>query len=265
MNGSIKVDSNEKGGTTFKFTIWTRASLHTLRSDTNVEMAGLEGKKVLVVSNNLTVCNSLKSQLRQWKLSSTLATSGKQALEILKQNPAFDLVLTETFMTEMGGLQLAQTIKQLYPDLPVILINKSGDESFKQHAELFTAVIKIKLLRRHHILSKPVFSSLRLKSNNILPEEQNYKQKLSTAFSKEYPLNILVAEDDKLNQKFALKILNKLGYEPHIANNGQEVLELVSQRNYDVILMDVQMPVMNGLEATKMIEFALRNNLILLL
>ena len=66
-----------------------------------------------------------------------------------------------------------------------------------------------------------------------------------------------MAEDDKLNQKFALKILNKLGYEAQIANNGQEVLELVSQKNYDLLLMDVQMPVMNGLEATKMIRLCL--------
>ena len=73
-----------------------------------------------------------------------------------------------------------------------------------------------------------------------------------------FPL-ILVAEDDKLNQKFALKILNKLGYEPQVANNGQEVLEMVSQKKYDVILMDVQMPVMNGLEATKMIRVCLDN------
>ncbi len=106
-------------------------------------------------------------------------------------------------------------------------------------------------------MSIQVFRGLRQKSNLSLPEEQNYKQKLSVAFSQEYPLTILVAEDDKLNQKFASKILNKLGYEPDMANNGQEVLELVSQKNYDVILMDVQMPVMNGLEATKMIRLCL--------
>ncbi len=254
MEGSIKVESSEKEGTTFKFTIWTTVSQQALRAHSHVELAGLEGKRILVADDNEAVRNSLKSQLTQWEFAAVLAGSGKQALEILNNNPPFDLVITDLEMPEMDGIQLTQKIKQSYAALPVILLNKTGDESFRQYPALFDSVINKPV--RHHILSKQVFSGLRHKGSES-KDDQNYKQNLSADFSGKYPLSILIAEDDKLNQKFALKILHKLGYEAHIANNGQEVLEMVSQRNYDIVLMDVQMPVMNGLEATKMIRLCL--------
>lgn len=255
MGGSMKVESREKEGTTFKFTIWTTASQQSLRSHAHRELAGLEGKKVLVADDNATVRNFLKIQLTQWRLTPVVAESGKQALEMLTQNPAFDLVITDLKMPVMDGIELAQMIKRDHPGLPVILLNNTGDESFRKYSALFSSVLNKPI--RHYILSNQVFSSLRHKGLEIKQEDQKNKQHLSGEFSKQHPLTILVAEDDKLNQKFALKILNKLGYEPHIANNGQEVLELVSQRNYDIVLMDVQMPVMNGLEATRMIRLCL--------
>ena len=254
MEGSIKVESQENEGTAFRFTILTRTSVQVM-NNSQAEPAGTEGKKILIADDNASVRSALQRQLIQWKMKPVLAESGKAALEILSQNDAFDLVITDFQMPGMNGIELAKMIKQRYENLPVILLNKSGDESFRQFPDLFSSVLNKPV--RHHILSKQIFGSLRKKGGESLQEEQNYKQKLSVAFSQQYPLSILIAEDDKLNQKFAMKILGKLGYEPHIANNGQEVLELVSQRNYDVLLMDVQMPVMNGLEATKMIRICL--------
>lgn len=257
MNGSIKATFSENEGSTYTFTIWTRTSQQAMRARTNVEMAGLEGKRILIVDDNVTLANSIKSQLELWKLAAAPTASATQAMEILTQNPGFDLVITDLKMPQTDGIQLTRSVKQLYPEMPVILLINTGDESYREHTELFSSVINKPV--KQHILSKQVFNGLRKSGNDLPYTEQKDKQKLSADFSKEYPLNILVAEDDKINQKFALKILSKLGYEAQIANNGQEVLELVSLKNYDIVLMDVQMPVMNGLEATKMIRLCLSN------
>jgi CheY-like chemotaxis protein len=90
-------------------------------------------------------------------------------------------------------------------------------------------------------------------------KEQNGSFLLPDKFSEKYPLNILIAEDNPINQQFAVKILNRLGFKPEVANNGKEVLEIVSHKKYDLILMDVEMTEMDGLEATRMIRLCLES------
>ncbi|MBC8052776.1 MAG: response regulator [Sphingobacteriaceae bacterium] len=251
MGGSISVDSREHDGSTFTFTVWLRTSLQQVRSK-SIEMVGMEKKKVLIVEDNTTLCNLLKKQLEQWKLSAVALTSGKEALALLAKNQEYDLVITDMQMPEMNGVELTQAIKSLYPELPVILLNKFDDEAYKKYLSLFSSVIKKPI--RQHILNEQIMVALR---NRNKSQEQNNKQKLSIDFAKDNPLRILIAEDDAMNQKMVIKVLNKLGYEPKMTSNGNEVLEEVSLNDYDVILMDVQMPEMDGLEATKMIRLCL--------
>jgi len=94
-------------------------------------------------------------------------------------------------------------------------------------------------------------------NSNLTTQEKLEKENISKEFFKRYPFNILIAEDDAINQQLALKLLSKLGYTADIASNGKEALEMVSEKNYDVILMDVLMPEMDGFEATKMIRLCL--------
>lgn len=255
MGGSIMAESREGEGATFRFTIFTTPALVPTRNNTLSEMAGLEGKRILVTARRATVRNMLSNQLKQWKLTPFTAASGKEALEILAQNAPFDLLLSDIKMGDTNAVELAGTVKNLYPSLPVILLNKIGDESFKQHADLFRSVLNKPV--RQHVLCNQIRGGLSQNRNPSLSEEQNYKEKVSKQFSVKYPLSILIAEDNLINQEFILRFLSKLGYTAQIANNGQEVLEVVSQKRYDLILMDVQMPKMNGLEATRMIRLCL--------
>lgn len=251
MGGSIQVESKEHDGSTFKFTIWLRTSLQQVRSK-SIEMTGMANKKVLIVDDNSTVASLLKNQVEEWKLSATAVTSGKKALALFAKDSDYDLVITDMHMPEMNGVELSQAIKSISSDTPIILLNKFEDESYKKHLGLFSSVIKKPI--RQHILNEQILVALRNKNK---AGEQNSKQKLSVDFAKENPLKILIAEDDLMNQKMVIKVLNKLGYEPTMTSNGNEVLEEVSLNNYDIILMDVQMPEMDGLEATKMIRLCL--------
>lgn len=253
MGGIIEAKSEPGKGSTFNFTIPVVPSLKATRDHAQQSnMVHLEGKHVLIIDDNTTSRNILAKQLQAWKMLPVCADSGKQALEILSKDNGFSLLLTDMQMPEMDGLQLAKAARQQYPAIPIILMNHGGHEGYQQQPDLFSSVLTKPLrqfLLRDHILG--------VVSPADTNKQQNAGPALSEDFSAQYPLRILIAEDNLINQKIAMKVLNKLGYHPALANNGKEVMEMVANQNYDIILMDVQMPEMNGLEATKMIRICL--------
>lgn len=251
MGGHIIVENNEAGGTTFRFTIQSIISQQPTRTYVHHNMGALEGKRILVIDDNLTNRNILKKQLEHWKIVPVLAASGKDALQILDQASDYDLVLSDMQMPEMDGKDLATRIKQKYPNLPIVLLSSVGDERLKEHDKLFSAV-----------LTKPVKQDVLLKHILILLKKQTVEaayeaesvKKLSIDFSGKYPLKIMIAEDNPINQILAERVLNKLGYEPEKVMNGQEAIQALNAHHFDVILMDIQMPIMDGFDATKQIR-----------
>jgi len=155
----------------------------------------------------------------------------------------------------INGIQLAARMKAEYPELPFILLNALNDNRYKEQQELTGEItVLCKPLKQHNLFDH-ILSIFRDKKTGQM-QDMSVK-KLSTDFAKQYPLNILVAEDNPVNQKWATKILGKLGYTVDIADNGHVALDMVSKTVYDLILMDVQMPEMDGLEATRMIRVCL--------
>jgi signal transduction histidine kinase/ligand-binding sensor domain-containing protein/DNA-binding response OmpR family regulator len=251
MHGTISVESVYGEGSAFHFNIRARIShpepeKNMLRDD-NLEIAG---KSVLVADDNHTSLTILESYLKEWKMIPVLTSSASEALDLLAGNQNISLVITDMQMPEADGVMLAQAIKKAHSALPVILLSSVADDARNKFPGLFS-----------WCLAKPVKKSglhtaLRAVLTGQHPAEKEQPEAviLHNSFSAEFPLRILVAEDNPVNQKFITYVLEKLGYSIVIAENGTDVLNKFSQSFYEVILMDVQMPEMDGFEATKMIR-----------
>ena len=251
MGGQISVESTEGQGSSFSFTVKCLAGTQSSRIYANRNLVGCEGKQILIIDDNKTNLTILKTQLENWGLSVLTALSGQEALFILNYNKNFDLVITDMQMPEMSGVDLSRRIKELAPDIPIILLSSIGDETKKKYSELFSSILT-KPVKQQQLI-KVIQSELK-QIKEPLKSEQPSTKVLSEDFAVNHPLEILIAEDNLINQKLILKILGKLGYSPDLANHGREALDRLAERNYDVILMDMQMPELDGLETTQIIR-----------
>lgn len=250
MGGEINVKSHEGEGTTFEFYISAVVSKKEPPVNTVISLTECEGKNVLVVDDNLTNLRILKLQLEQWKLVVEVTISGPEALSVLESGKAFDLILSDMQMPEMDGVEFCKKVRKKYPKIPVVLLSSIGDETRKKYPDLFNAILTkpIKQQQLCKVVKEAITSVIKA------APVQAQANVLSADFASRYPLNILVAEDNLVNQKLILRVLNKLGYEPQLAENGLLVIEKAREVHPDVVFMDVHMPEMDGLQATREIR-----------
>lgn len=251
MGGQITLENRPGQGCSFIFNVNIQRSGEPSTDFTFNQMVGFEGKQILVVDDNANGLSILNNELEQWRLLPVLASSGKHAMEILSQI-SVDLIITDLLTPEMDGIELSKLIKEQYPKIPIILLNAVNDERYKHHPDIFNAVIK-KPVKQQNLFDS-VLGELR---HHGTASTSGTPQGIPADFSEKYPLKILVAEDNPINQKWIKKILSKIGYQCEIAENGKVVLETVSHEHFDLILMDVQMPLVDGMEATRMIRVCL--------
>ena len=243
MGGTLEVKSQVGVGSTFSFTIPTACAENL---PPTVPLNHLREKRILIIDDNATNRHILTTQVQAWGMVAQTAGSGQEALDILEIDSGFDVAVLDMQMPAMNGVELAIAMAN-YP-IPIILLTSIDtriQESDRQRSNINSTLLK------------PVKGSQLLHTLLKLFADEQWQMpptptKPPSALTK--PLQILLVEDNAINQKVATAMLERFGYHPAIAGNGQEAITLTRQQQFDLIFMDLQMPEMDGLTATRLIR-----------
>jgi PAS domain S-box-containing protein len=255
MGGSISVESEVGTGSIFNFTIVAQPA--TNDQDFELERiieSDLTGKRLLVVNDTEINRQIVSLQASNWGMRVCTVESGLEALELINSGEQFDIAVLDMHMEEMDGLTVAERIRSLpsCQNMPLVMLSSVETSIEKKYAEKLGSVAT---------LSKPIKrSQLLYVFIDLLHGKQKsakFRRLSPTAFdsklSEKLPLRILLVEDIALNQKVIQQMLMRMGYRADVANNGLEAISALRQQPYDFVFMDVQMPEMDGFEATRKI------------
>jgi CheY-like chemotaxis protein len=247
MGGALSVESEEGRGSTFQFEIVAREAAAPPRPAR--DEAPLAGKRLLLVDDNATNREIVRRLAESWEMLVEVIERPTDALARVRRGDPFDVAVLDMQMPEMDGLELAREIRR-YRDqnaLPLLLLTSMGRLAEARGTSEFAAQ-----------LVKPVKSSqlydalVRVLAAGTAPDSAPGRRE-DGARSAVADLRLLVAEDNAVNRQLALALLRRLGYDADVVENGREVLDALERERYDVVLMDVQMPELDGLDASRRI------------
>lgn len=259
MNGEIKATSIYGKGSIFSFTIQLDINQNTTEQHINTLN---KGERILVVDDIETSREILNKILKSWDMDVVLSHSGKDAIlkieNSIKTNKRFDFILLDWKMPELDGIQTAKKIKELNDKYsittePIVIMVTaySKDDLLKEINKHNIQPEKILLKPiTHSTLFDTMINNIPQDITNDITENIKYDVSVKPIFGSD----ILLVEDNEINQIVASQYLKNMDLNVTIANNGKEAVEIIKQKEFDIILMDLQMPIMDGIEATKEIK-----------